>query len=352
MVCEFAWHLDVPYNMPKFCPMKSWNPHAETLVNDETLKDNFFNIFVNTNNTMYVTIVTDGLYRMNLDGERKLTTIENNIQSLISVFATTNNDINMCCTYNKSGTPSGNQVLPDETKCKCTVFIFVCWRRSCETNSQPPPQSETITINIFKWNSITNITRSITNVTEFCFSLFVDKKGTIYCSLTFNHNIIQILVQNNNGQASVIAGTNNSGSASYMLSYPYGIFVTDAFDLYVADAGNDRIQLFRQGNRTGKTITTNNSLETIKLSLPTGVVLDADGFLFIVDSGNHRIIGSGPNGFRCLVGCSRRNGSADNLLSNPRTMSFDSYGNMIVTDHNNYRIQKFRLATNSCGKCE
>ena len=134
------------------------------------------------------------------------------------------------------------------------------------------------------------------------------------------------------------------------MAYPFGIFVTDKFDLYVADFGNHRIQLFKHGSQSGTTIVTNGSYEHIELSFPTGIVLDADGFLFIVDYGNHRIIGSGPNGFRCVVGCSGRNGSASNLLSNPITMNFDSFGNIIVVDQDNYRIQRFRLATNSCGK--
>ena len=69
---------------------------------------------------------------------------------------------------------------------------------------------------------------------------------------------------------------------------------------------------------------------TIVLSRPTGVVLDADGYLFIVDSGHHRIIGSGPGGFRCVVGCSGLAGSASDHLSSPATLSFDTDGNMFV----------------------
>jgi hypothetical protein len=44
------------------------------------------------------------------------------------------------------------------------------------------------------------------------------------------------------------------------------------------------------------------------------------------------------------------NGSAANQLSMPRHLSFDSYGNIFVVDGYNNRIQKFLLATNSCGK--
>jgi hypothetical protein len=63
-----------------------------------------------------------------------------------------------------------------------------------------------------------------------------------------------------------------------------------------------------------------------------------------------RIVGSGPNGFHCLVGCSISPGSASNQLNNPWSLSFDSYGNMFITDGGNNRIQKFVLSTNSCGR--
>jgi DNA-binding beta-propeller fold protein YncE len=98
-------------------------------------------------------------------------------------------------------------------------------------------------------------------------------------------------------------------------------------------------------------IVENGSAESFRLNCPMGIVLDGDENLFIVDQKNHRIVGSGLNEFRCIVGCTGYNGSASNQLLYPRTLSFDSFGNIFVTDTNNNRIQKFLLATNSCGKC-
>ena len=129
---------------------------------------------------------------------------------------------------------------------------------------------------------------------------------------------------------------------------PHGIYVDINFDLYVADSGNNRIQLFRSGDLNGITLAGNGAPGTITLRYPTAVVLDNDGYLFIVDSGNNRIVGSGLNGFRCLVGCSGTSGSESNQLSWPKSMAFDSYGNMFVADTGNSRIQKFLLNSNSC----
>jgi hypothetical protein len=69
-----------------------------------------------------------------------------------------------------------------------------------------------------------------------------------------------------------------------------------------------------------------------------------------VDSGNHRIVKSGLNGFQCLAGCSGFSGLASNQLNGPWSLSFDSYGNIFVTDQGNNRIQKFILSINSSGK--
>ncbi|CAF4707119.1 unnamed protein product [Rotaria sp. Silwood1] len=99
-----------------------------------------------------------------------------------------------------------------------------------------------------------------------------------------------------------------------------------------------------------KKVAGSDASETIILNNPTHVTLDTDGYLFIVDSGNNRIVGSGPNGFRCIVGCSSTSGSPSNQLNAPYSMAFDSYGNIYVTDTGNNCVKNFRLATNSCSK--
>jgi len=102
--------------------------------------------------------------------------------------------------------------------------------------------------------------------------------------------------------------------------------------------------------RNGITVAGNGSEKlTIELYIPTGIVLDGDQHLFIVDQGNNRIIGSDENGFRCIFGCSGESGSTNDKLSDPTSMSFDSYGNIYVTDTGNDRIQKI-VKNNICGK--
>ena len=87
----------------------------------------------------------------------------------------------------------------------------------------------------------------------------------------------------------------------------------------------------------------------MNLNCPVSIALDNDGYLFLTDRGNSRLIGSGPHGYRCIVGCSGA-GAGSNQLNQPSTFSFDSEGNIYLIDRNNVRLQKFLLTENSCSK--
>jgi len=201
-----------------------------------------------------------------------------------------------------------------------------------------------------KWpfNAANGVVEMYSNGT--CYGLFIDIKDNLYCSIESEHQVLKKAINDDANTSIVIAGIGRSGSTSNMLNGPRGIFVDANFNLYVADCQNNRIQKFQSGQLNGVTIAGSGGTGTITLACPSGVVLDFDGYLFITDYYNNRIIGSGPNGFRCIAGCSGGSGSGSDQLSNPTSLSFDSYGNLFVADMANNRIQKFILATNSCGK--
>ena len=185
------------------------------------------------------------------------------------------------------------------------------------------------------------------NDSSSCYSIFVVNNNTLYCSQDAKHQVIAApLSAGMSGILIVVAGTGSAGSTPTMLRTPNGIFIDSQYSLYVADCLNDRIQRFKTFQLNGTTVVGTGSVATTTLSRPTAVVLDADGYMFIVDNSNHRIVGSGPRGYRCLVGCSRTGGSTSNRLSFPQMMHFDSDGNLLVTDTGNGRVQKFLLSNN------
>lgn len=197
----------------------------------------------------------------------------------------------------------------------------------------------------------TNITDVVVvmNVTDGrCISLFVDLINTLYCCIDLQHQVRKLSLGYDPSIGEFAAGNGTNGSSSYLLDRPNGIFVDLKRNLYVADSGNNRIQLFLPGDLNGTTIAGNNVPGYGGLNFPTSIVFDADGYLYIADRDNHRIIRSEQNGFRCIVGCRKDSGSASYQLNSPQVLAFDSYGNLFVLDKNNNRVQKFPLSTNSC----
>jgi hypothetical protein len=299
--------LGLSYNQPKFCPTATWNPNATTFPKRNIVNFRPAGIFVDSNNTVYA-----------LD------------QSNRKIYIWTNNSINP--------TSIILDILFFSFRTRDPVPIFVTM------NGDIYIDDVSMKDQVQKWPFFMYGNSP-------CSGLFVDINNTLFCSMSRDHQVVKKWLNDNAKTSSIAAGTGASGSALNKLSFPYGIFVDTNFDLYVADSGNDRIQLFQSSQLNAITVAGAKSLNiTIILNRPTGIVLDADKYLFIVDSNNNRVVRSGPNGFRCIAGCSYSICSSPNQLSHPHTLSFDSYGNMFVFDEGNNRIQKFLLSTNSCSK--
>ena len=296
------------YNQPIFCPNAIWNQHATTFSDDPAISYNLRDIFITTSDTVYI---PDRKNRYMIIWPNTSSISPRNISlkssSITTVFITEDNLI-----YFDYQSNSISEIRRLSTDLSTTISIM----------------------------------RTVDN----CYDIFIDIYNYIYCSLEDYHQIIRKSLNNSFDQVRIVAGTGITGSTSFMLNRPQGIFVDVNLDLYVADRSNNRVQLFPFDQSDGTTIAGNgSSLSTIHLDHPVVVVLDANKYVFIVDHGNHRIIGSDSNGFRCFVGCYGQ-GSSANKLDNPRAMSFDKYGNIFVVDTGNNRTQKFQLTTNSCSK--
>jgi hypothetical protein len=302
----FHFLIGRSYTQPTFCTYAAWNPNATTWATNTTLGSYPSDIFIDIKNNIYVAETDLNQVQIWLQGSSiPTTTISADINSPYSVFASI----------------LGN--------------IYV-------DNSAFNGRIDEWTVNATSSN-----VAMYTNGT--CYDIFADTYDNLYCSLNNLHLVIKKSFDNDPNTSTIVAGNGTNGSALNMLNGPRGIFVDTKFNLYVADCGNNRIQFFQSGQLNGTTLIENVSIETITLSCPSALVLDADGYLFITDYNNNRIIATGPNGVRCIVGCSGY-GSGANELYEPRSLSFDSSGNIFVTDTGNQRIQKFALATNSCCK--
>ena len=299
--------LGPSYNQPKLCPNAVWAANGITFIDAHEVGLYPNGVFVNRKNLIYVSS-----YALNLvlAWSTQSATLVRNVSGgsngSLSVFVTINDDVYVDRTF---------------------------WDRRID-----------------KWTSSSLNSTPVMYGTGTCFDIFVDLYDNIYCSAGDEHRVIKRSFNNAPNTIRTVAGSGTNGSNSTMLWNPRGIFVDDQFNLYVADLSNQRIQRFRAGERNGTTMAGKGAPQTIALTAPVAVILDADGYLFIVDVTDNRIIASGPNGFRCIAGCTGVGGPAPDQLNGPRKISFDSIGNIFVTDTMNSRIQKFVLEKNKCGK--
>ena len=291
------------YNRPRFSAMATWSGNAINFATSATVSGAPYGLFVDTNNTVYVADRANHRLQMWLEGSNGTTrTYSGGLLYPYSVFATTNGDIYVDNGY------SYNRVakwMANGTKYNLTI-----------------------------------------SVKDICYGLFVDVKNNLYCSVYYMHQVLMKSLDSNSNMWIIAAGTDCSGSASNTLNNPRGIFVDTDLNLFVADCSNDRVQKFLSQQVNAITVAGNGATGTVSLDCPSGIILDSDGYLFIVDSNNHRIVASGPNGFRCIVGCSTNAGSSSSQLYYPSDLKFDSYGNIYVTDTSNDRVQKFILMSN------
>ncbi len=183
-------------------------------------------------------------------------------------------------------------------------------------------------------------------------SVAVDGAGYVYVAERGNNCIRKIAPS---GLVTTLAGTNSAGFAdgsgtAARFNNPSGVAVDGAGNVYVADAGNNRIRKispvgavttlagatggFRDGTGT-------NAL----FSAPTGVALDGAGNVYVGDESNHRVRKITPAGAVTTLAGAGFEGFADgsgaaawfNHLSG---VAVDRGGNVYVADVQNYRIRK------------
>lgn len=303
---QISHTIDVSYNQPKLPRCPRWDPHAITFANTTTLEMKADNVFVDRKNTIYVTsFYGEEIRILSADGNTPGTITASESSGFSTVFVALNGD------------------------------IYV-------SNGYGSPKIEKYT---------RNTTQSITVMEGFsCYELFIDVENHLYCSVRMRHQVIKRSLNYNSSISVVVAGNGTRGRANNMLDEPLGIFVATNFDLYVADYNNRRVQLFKKGQSDGTTIVDDISTSTMLLHKPVAVFLDANDNLYIVDPMDHRIIRFSLNIIHCIVGCSRASESELVEIFSAKSAAFDNHGNIFVADYGSFRIQKFRLMTNTFGK--
>ena len=191
------------------------------------------------------------------------------------------------------------------------------------------------------------------------YNVTLDKAGNIYIADYYNSRVRKV---DTNGIITTVAGngtygnTGDGGAAtSAELSYPIGLAVDSAGNIYIGDYFNNRV---RKVDTTG-TITTvagtgtagytgdGTTATSAEINGPNGVALDTAGNIYIADYYNNvirkvstagiitTVAGNGNQGFSGDGGMAT---SAE--LYRPWTVAVDSAGNLFIGDEGNDRVRR------------
>ncbi|MFJ5998551.1 RICIN domain-containing protein [Streptomyces sp. NPDC092370] len=197
------------------------------------------------------------------------------------------------------------------------------------------------------------------------YGMTVDRDGTLYVAEYSGHRIRKVTTD---GKISTVAGTGSAGrgaegvsAVSAPLSYPRGIAVDSAGDLYIADSGNHRIRKITMADGKIHTLAGTGtatyggegvSAITAHLNTPFGVAVDGAGDVYIADYGNHRIrkITAADGKIRTVAGTGAPALAPDGTvatsaqLKNPTAVAVDSAGDLYIADCGNQRVRKVTKA--------
>ncbi len=135
-----------------------------------------------------------------------------------------------------------------------------------------------------------------------------------------------------------IIGSPGTGTGQF--SYPYGVAFDGQGNIYVADDGNNRIQIWTAATNTWKTMGSPGT-NPGQFHEPCGIAVDGQGNIYVADMFNNRIqTWEKATNTWTIMG-------SPGQFDQPTGVAVDSQGNIYVADSNNNRIQTWDKATNT-----
>ena len=178
----------------------------------------------------------------------------------------------------------------------------------------------------------------------------VDAAGNIYVSDMTNARVVKWAP--NASAGTVVAGGNGAGNANNSLDYPDGLFVDPSGShIWIAERFNHRVVKWSIPGATVVAYGRGYGSAADQFLNPTGVFVDTanSNTIYVADAGNHRIQKWLPNASAgvTVAGQTGVSGSAPNQLTYPVAVIVDSNGNMFISEANAYRVTRWSVGATS-----
>jgi sugar lactone lactonase YvrE len=188
-------------------------------------------------------------------------------------------------------------------------------------------------------------------------AMLYDAAGNLYIADTANHRVRRLRPD---GRIERVAGSGQAGfsgdgglALAAQLHEPAGLAFDLAGNLYIADAGNNRVRRVRVGDGAIETVAGSGQAGfagdggpalAAQLHEPAGLAFDLAGNLYIADAGNNRVRRVGLDGrIQTVIGSDTGmltgNGLAlQTRLIRPFDIAFDGDGQLYVSDMGAHRV--------------
>ena len=163
-----------------------------------------------------------------------------------------------------------------------------------------------------------------------------------------NNRIMRYLTNSTTGtNGTLVAGGNGLGNTNTSLNFPLGVHYlpSGSNDLFITNHNGYSVTRWTPGASSGvfvAGIPGSSGATSTQLSLPMGIKIDTYLNIYVADSGNDRVQMFCANN-QTGITIAGFGGDGDNAtqLSSPKGIAFDSAMNMYISDYGNRRVQKF-----------